>query len=60
MNTIEPGKTYWLIVDNHRFKVRAVRPSALKGWWFCDGDRYGDRIIVPEKLLAEVDEKEPD
>jgi hypothetical protein len=59
MKPIEPDKTYWLCVDDHRFKVRTVRASALAGWWICDGEQFGDRIIVPEKLLVEVDENEP-
>jgi hypothetical protein len=59
MKPVEPEKTYWLQVDSHRFKVRTVRPSAIKGWWFCDGLEYGDRMVVPEESLIEVDENEP-
>ena len=50
---IRPGETYWVVVDEVRFKVRAVRPSALPGWWLCETERMGDPVMVPEKHLAE-------
>ncbi len=53
---IQPGTTYRVALGQyHRFKVRAVRPAALHGWWWCEGHENGDPIVLPEGVL-EVDE----
>ena len=55
---VEPGKIYWVIVDDTRFKVRSVRPANLPGWWFCESIDAGDPLVVPERSLqaAQADE----
>lgn len=52
---IETGKSYWVTLDTARFKVKAIRPAALKGWWFCETEKDLDRIIVPESALTPAD-----
>ena len=54
---IQPGKTYWVEVERTRFKVRTIRASALRGWWFCEGEDAGDPLMIPEdKLEPAADE----
>lgn len=53
---IKAGETYWVKVEKARFKVRAIRPSAVKGWWYCEGESAGDPLVIPEdKLEPEKD-----
>jgi hypothetical protein len=49
---IQQGTMYCVALGQyHRFKVRAVRPAALPGWWWCEGDKTGDPIVLPEDAL---------
>jgi hypothetical protein len=56
--SIHSGRIYWVSLDNVRFKVTAIRPSALEGWWLCEGQTTGEPLMVPVKALAEAEEDE--
>lgn len=54
---IQPGNTYSVEMENSRFRVRAVRPAALRGWWLCEGEDSGEPLMVPEdKLMPAPDD----
>lgn len=51
MSRIEADRVYWVVFDQVRFKVRAVRPTTLEGWWLCKTEQDGDKVVVPEEAL---------
>lgn len=53
---ITSGQTYWVTLDNVRFKVKAIRPAALDGWWLCEGEATGDPLMAPTNVLTEVED----
>jgi hypothetical protein len=59
MPQIEAGKTYWVTVESVQFKVMAIRPAAIKGWWLCETFNTGDRLMVPERVLVPVEGEKP-
>jgi hypothetical protein len=59
MSRIQPGKTHRVTVEHHSFKVRAIRSSAVNGWWLCEGETTGERVMLPEGILEE-DDKDAD
>jgi hypothetical protein len=59
MVEIEPGKTYCVTVDNVRFQVTALRPSAIKGWWLCETQRLRERIMLPQRVLSPPEGEKP-
>jgi hypothetical protein len=52
MGKIEPGKTYWVTLDKVRFKVKAIRPSAANGWWYCETEKEGNTVVIPESAMV--------
>ena len=54
MEAIEAGQFYWVMVENVRFRVKAIRPSAVKDWWLCETEKAGDRLMMPAKVLVAV------
>jgi hypothetical protein len=54
---ITAGKTYWVHVDKTKFKVRAVRPAAIPGWWHCEGEDARDPVVIPEDKLLPAEEE---
>ena len=53
---IKAGKIYWVKVEKAKFKVRAIRPAIIKGWWHCEGENTGDPLVIPEEKLESVEE----
>lgn len=53
---IKAGETYWVKVEKAKFKVRAIRPSVIKGWWHCEGEETGDPLVIPEDKLKPVED----
>ena len=54
---IEPGKSYWIDIEIARFKVRAIRPAVIGGWWHCEGEESGDAVVIPEDKLLPIEEE---
>lgn len=52
---IQPGQMYLVKIDDVRFKVRAVKPAVIKGWWLCETET-GDRVMVPAEHVINEDD----
>jgi hypothetical protein len=60
ISRIQPGKTYFVTMDRHRLTVRAIRPSAIAGWWLCEGGKIGELVMLPEGVLEQDETQQSD
>lgn len=56
---IQPGKVYWVEVDEVQLKLRTIKPASLAGWWLCEAVN-GDQVIVRAQHLIERKNAEPE
>ena len=57
--SIEAGKRYIVGYAGTSFQIVAIRPSAVKGWWFCrTADTLEDAVFPAAAFIREVSSEE--
>jgi hypothetical protein len=49
---IMPGRKYLIAYGDCEVQVETVRPSAVKGWWFCVTGEEREQAVFPETAFV--------